>query len=130
MLANQTLLFFWKVCLLVVPVGFDLRIYNIRTLHFNNSVDKRTVINMFIFQKQQNFMEIPSGVHGNFKITKPSRFSNVQFFFEIMVNNGSNQFSNIPNGIPDKKKMLFAISYLNRIFFNWVPPRLDFFFGK
>ena len=32
-------LIFWKVCLLVVPVGFDPRIYNIKTLHFNNSVD-------------------------------------------------------------------------------------------
>ena len=30
---------FWKVCLLVVPAGFDPRIYNIRTLHFNSSVD-------------------------------------------------------------------------------------------
>ena len=30
---------FWKACLLVVPAGFDLRIYNIRTLHFNSSVD-------------------------------------------------------------------------------------------
>ena len=27
-------------------------------------------------------MEIPSGVHGGFKITKPNRFSDVQFFLK------------------------------------------------
>ena len=33
---------------------------------------------MSTFQKQQDPMEIPSGVHGGFKLTKPSKFSNVQ----------------------------------------------------
>ena len=45
-----------------------------------------------------------------------------------MVNNGNNQFSGIPNCIPDKKnKMLFAISYLDKTIFNWVQPRLEDF---
>ena len=30
---------FWKAYLLVVSVGFDPRIYNIKTLYFNSSVD-------------------------------------------------------------------------------------------
>ena len=29
----------WRACLLVVPAGLNPRIYNIKTLHFNNSVD-------------------------------------------------------------------------------------------
>ena len=71
-------------------------------------------------------MEIPSGVHGNFKITKPNRFTSVQFFYETMVKNSNNQFSNIPNNVPDKKKKnLFAISYLDKTTFNWVQPRLE-----
>ena len=57
---------------------------------------------MFTSQGQQDFMEIPSGVHGGFKVAKPSRFSNVQNFFKTMVNNGSNQFSSIPNNVPNK----------------------------
>ena len=28
---------FWRACLSVVPVGFDPRIYNIKTLHSNSS---------------------------------------------------------------------------------------------
>ena len=48
-------------------------------------------------------MEIPSGVHGNFKVTKPSRFGRSRNP-EAMVNNGNNQFSSIPNSVPDGKK--------------------------
>ena len=44
-----------------------------------------------------------------------------------MVNNNNNQFSGIPNCVPDKKKMLFAISYLDGTVFNWVQPRLENF---
>ena len=42
---------FWKVYLLVVPVGFDPRIYNIKTLHFNSSGKKWTMIeSLFYFR--------------------------------------------------------------------------------
>ena len=41
-----------------------------------------------------------------------------------MVNNGNNQFSGIPNCVPDKKK-LFIILYLDGTIFNWVQPRLE-----
>ena len=45
-----------------------------------------------------------------------------------MVNNNNNQFSNIPNSVPDNNnKLLFAISYLNKTIFNWVQPRLENF---
>ena len=45
-----------------------------------------------------------------------------------MVNNGNNQFSSIPNSVPDgKNKKLFAISYLNKTIFNCVQPRLENF---
>ena len=45
-----------------------------------------------------------------------------------MVNNGSNQFSGIPNCVPNKKKkILFAISYLDGATLNWVQPRLENF---
>ena len=44
-----------------------------------------------------------------------------------MVNNGNNQFSGVPNCVSDKKKILFAISYLDGTVFNWVQPRLEDF---
>ena len=45
-----------------------------------------------------------------------------------MVNNNNNQFSSIPNGVPDgKNKMLFAIAYLDGTIFNWVQLRLEDF---
>ena len=69
-------------------------------------------------------METPSGVHGGFKVTKPSKFSGN---FKTMVNDNGNQFSSITNNIPDGKKKLFALSYFDRTFFNWVQPRLEFF---
>ena len=48
--------------------------------------------------------------------------------FKIIINNGNNQFSNIPNNVPDKKnKILFAISYFDGTTFNWVQPRLENF---
>ena len=40
---------------------------------------------MFIFQKQYNFLEMLSGVHKSFKITKPNKFSNVQFFLKLLL---------------------------------------------
>ena len=55
---------------------------------------------MFIFQKQ-SFMEIFSGVHRGFKVTKHNKFLKRLIFFEAMVNDGGNQFSNIFNNIPD-----------------------------
>ena len=44
-----------------------------------------------------------------------------------MVNNGSNQFSGIFYNVPDKKKILFAISNFDGTIFNWVQPRLENF---
>ena len=40
---------------------------------------------MFLFQKQQNSIKIPSGVHGGFKITKPNKFSNVQKYLKLWL---------------------------------------------
>ena len=110
--------------LLVIPVGFDPR-FNVTQKSYNLQIGKKKIK----FQKQQNPIEIFSGVYGGFKIAKPSKFSNVQKKIEMMVNDNGNQFSNIPDNIP-VKKMLFVISYLDGTIFNWVQPRLDFFFGK
>ena len=44
-----------------------------------------------------------------------------------MVNDGNNQFSNIFNGVPDGKKILFAISYFDGTTFNWVQLRFENF---
>ena len=83
---------------------------------------------MFIFQKQQNFIKIPSGVHGNFKITKPSRFSGVQKKLKPWLTMVTINFRIYPTVFPtEKNKMLFAISYLNGTIFNWVQPRLENF---
>ena len=81
---------------------------------------------MFTSQGQQNPMEIPSGVHGGFKITKPSRFSGVQFFLKPWITIITINFRAYPTVFPIKK-MLFAISYLNGTIFNWVQPRLKDF---
>ena len=76
-------------------------------------------------------MEIPSRVHGNFKITKPSKFSNVQKNLKPWLTMVTINFRTYPTVFPtEKNKILFAISYLNKTIFNWVQPRLDFFFGK
>ena len=73
-------------------------------------------------------MEIISGVHGSFKITKPNRFSSVQFFLKLCLTMVAINFRVYPIIFPTKKnKMLLAISYLNGAAFNWVQPRLDFF---
>ena len=71
-------------------------------------------------------MEIPSGVHGNFKITKPSKFSNVQKNLKPWLTMVAINFRVYPIVFPTKKnKMLFAISYLNGTIFSWVQPRLE-----
>ena len=73
-------------------------------------------------------MEIPSGVHGNFKVTKPNRFSNVQKNLKPWLTMVTINFRAYPIVFPTKKnKILFAISYLDGAAFNWVQPRLEFF---
>ena len=73
-------------------------------------------------------MEIPSGVHGGFKVTKPSRFSGVQKFLKPWLTMVAINFRAYPTVFPTKKnKILFAISYLDGAAFNWVQPRLENF---
>ena len=81
---------------------------------------------MFIFQEQQNPMEIPSGVHGGLKVTKPSRFSGVQGILKPWLIMVAINFRAYPTVFPTKKsKILFAISYLDKTALNWVQPRLE-----
>ena len=71
-------------------------------------------------------MEILSGVHGSFKVTKPSRFSGVQKILKPWLTMVTINFRVYPTVFPTKKnKILFAISYLNKTVFNWVQPRLE-----
>ena len=73
-------------------------------------------------------MEILSGVHGNFKIAKPSRFSNVQRILKPWLTMVTINFRVYPTVFPtEKNKILFAISYLDAAAFNWVQPRLEDF---
>ena len=50
---KSNIFIFWKTCLLVVPAGFNPRIYNIRTLHFNSSgkMDNDRIIVLFSLKK-------------------------------------------------------------------------------
>ena len=83
---------------------------------------------MFTSQEQQNFMEIPTGVHEGFKVTKPNRFSNVQRTLKPWLTMVAINFRVYPTVFPTKEsKILFAISYLDGVIFNWVQPRLEFF---
>ena len=52
---------FWKACLLVVPVGFDPRIYNIKTLHFNSSVDNVPLSTCLFFKNNKTPWKYPRG---------------------------------------------------------------------
>ena len=69
-------------------------------------------------------MEIPSGVHGGFKVTKPNRFSNVQRILKPWLTMVTINFRVYPTVFPTKKK-LFAISYFDGTTFNWVQPLLE-----
>ena len=73
-------------------------------------------------------MEIPSGVHGNFKVTKPNRFSDVQGILKpwltMVTINFRAYFTMFPT---EENKILFAISYFDGTTFNWVQPRLKNF---
>ena len=76
-------------------------------------------------------MEIPSRVHGGFKITKHNRFSNVQKKLKPWLTMVAINFRTYLIVFPtDESKILFVISYFDGTAFNWVQPRLDFFFGK
>ena len=62
---------FWKASLLVVPAGFDPRIYNIKTLHFNSSgkMDNDRIIVLFSLKKTcQSTVRFKS--HPKFHINK------------------------------------------------------------
>ena len=60
---------FWKACLLVVPAGFNPRTYNIKTLHFNSSVDNVPSSKRFQtsggFWKQHVYLSRTTKPHGN-----------------------------------------------------------------
>ena len=71
-------------------------------------------------------MEIPSRVHGGFKVTKHNKFSNVQKILKPWLTIITINFRIYPTVfLTEKNKMLFAISYLNGTIFNWVQPRLE-----
>ena len=79
-------------------------------------------------QGQQNPMEILSGVHGSFKITKPNRFSNVQKNLKLWVTMVTINFKIYPTVLLiNKNKIIFAILYFDGTTFNWVQPRLENF---
>ena len=83
---------------------------------------------MFTSQRQQNFMEIFSEMHGGFKLTKPNRFSKIQFFLKPWLTIITINFRVYPTVFPtEENKILFAISYLDGATFNWVQPRLENF---
>ena len=83
---------------------------------------------MSTFQGQQNPMEIPLGVHGNLKIAKPNRFSNVQGILKPWLTMVAINFRVYPTVFPTKEsKILFAILYLDGAAFRWVQPRLEDF---
>ena len=71
-------------------------------------------------------MEILSGVHGGFKVAKPSRFSNVQGTLKPWLTMVAVNFRVYPIMFPrEKSKILFAISYLDGATLSWVQPRLE-----
>ena len=71
-------------------------------------------------------MEILSGVHGSFKITKPSRFSDVQGTLKPWLTMVTINFRAYLTVFLIKKiYILFAISYLDGAALNWVQPRLE-----
>ena len=73
-------------------------------------------------------MEIPSEVHGGLKVTKPSRFSNVQGTLKPWLTMVAINFRVYLTLFPTKEsKILFAISYLDGAALNWVQPRLENF---
>ena len=63
---------------------------------------------MFTFQKQQDFMEIFSGVHGGFKITKPNRFSNVQRILKPWLTMVAINFRTYLMVFPTEKNKIFV----------------------
>ena len=81
--------------------------------------------NKFTSQKQQNPIKILSGVHGDFKVINPSRFSDVQKNLKPWLTIIAINFRVYPIVFPTKKKLLFAISYLDKTTFDWVQPRLE-----
>ena len=59
---------------------------------------------MFTSQKQQNPMEIPSGVHGGFKVAKVSRFSDVQRILKPCLTMVAINFRTYLTMFPTEKK--------------------------
>ena len=57
-------------------------------------------------QRQQNPMEIPSGVHGGFKVAKPNSFSNVQGTLKPWLTMVAVNFRAYPIVFPKKKKII------------------------
>ena len=67
---------------------------------------------MFIFQKQQTAIEMLSGVHGNFKVTKPSKFSGVQFFLKPWLTMVTINFRAYLTVFPTKKYIYYSQSHI------------------
>ena len=79
---------------------------------------------MSTFQGQKNHLEILSGVHGGFKVPKPSSVSGVQKTLKPWLTMVTINYRIYLTIFPTKEnKMLFAISYLDGTIFNWVQPR-------
>ena len=93
-------LIFWRACLLVVPAGFDPRIYNIKTLHFNSSVDNVPLSKWFSNVRgilKTQCLPFNQQTHGNtfggvwgFQNNQAQQVFKRSKNFETMVNNGSN----------------------------------------
>ena len=67
---------FWKACLLVVPAGFNPRIYNIKTLHYNSSgkMYNDRIIVLFSYKKKPVEALLDSGITQNF-ISKTTQYT-------------------------------------------------------
>ena len=72
---------FWKACLLVVPVNFDL-CFPVIQGRYTWTIQKITCL---FFKNNKTNMEIFSGVYGGFKVTKPNKFSNVQKVLKLWL---------------------------------------------
>ena len=120
---------FWRACLLVVPAGFNPRIYNIRTLHFNSSgrMDNDRIIVLFSLKRKPVETLLDSGATQNFMSMKYVKQNNIPLIKKITPRT----FGSIK---PDEKfrikyetKPLWAINYTHKkqlvfdVFEKWKP---------
>ena len=73
-------------------------------------------------------MEVPSGMHGNFKITKPNRFSNVQKYLKPWLTMVTIDFRAYLTLFLLKKQNIYSQSHiLIKQFFIGYNPDWNFF---